>query len=585
MNVKMNVKMTEKTIEKMIEKMTEKMTEKTIEKMIEKMTEKATEKVDEKMTEKTTEKMTEKQPASTLKLTNDLKKMYEIIDFYDLSYPYSSVQILKQKGGADTKIKSDVGTNAESDTKSGIETNAESENLLYCVIEPALSSEKQILFDKIISLLNDSINPNLFDNKNKSKTELLKKSFLEILKIYSIRLSEKDVGEMFYYIERNFLKFCEISPLLEDKNIEDISCNGYDLPIYVFHRKYGSVKTTLYFPKTQLDLLIRRMAQSSKKHISVSNPMADATMLDGSRVHLTLGNEITVKGSTFTIRKFNEKPFLPIDLVSNKTFTPEMMAYLWLCVESNMNIMFAGGTASGKTTSLNAVCHFIPRHKKIVSIEDTREINLPHENWVSGISRVGSEAAEKIMTADNFSNYSGKLTLYDLLKAALRQRPEYILVGEIRGSEAYVLFQAMSTGHTTLSTMHAQSVDTLIHRLENPPMNVPRVMIQTLDILVVLDQAEEKGHFYKKCLSIHEILETDPQTSEILTQEIFSKQRAGSIDLLSSSIVLKRIRERKGWGKDALEKEYEMRIRLLMNEQKEAKEAKEAKEMRAIYGI
>ncbi|MCL2141382.1 MAG: type II/IV secretion system ATPase subunit [Methanimicrococcus sp.] len=518
------------------------------------------------MTKKTTGNITEKQTVLTSKLTNGLKT-YEIIDFYDLSYPHSSAQILKQKNEKrKTEIEEKI--NGEIETK----TEPESENLLYRIIEPVLSSEKQLLFDKIISLLNDSINPNLFENKNKSKTELLKKSFFEILKIYSIRLSEKDAAEMFYFIERNFLKFCEISPLLDDKNIEDISCNGYDLPIYVFHQKYGSVKTTLSFSKPQLDLLVRRMAQSSKKHISVSNPMTDATMPDGSRVHLTLGNEITVKGSTFTIRKFNEKPFLPADLVSNKTFTAEMMAYLWLCVESNMNIIFAGGTASGKTTSLNAVCHFIPRHKKIVSIEDTREINLPHENWVSGISRAGSEAADEIMNSNSFSNYSKKLTLYDLLKAALRQRPEYILVGEIRGSEAYVLFQAMSTGHTTLSTMHAESVDTLIHRLENPPMNVPRVMIQTLDVLVVLAQTEENGHFYKKCLSVHEIIETDPQTSEILTQDIFNKQRAQSIDLFSNSVVLKRIQERKGWAKDELRREFEKRIRFLINEQKGEKE-------------
>ena len=567
--------------------MIKKTTKNTTEKTAEKTTEKTTEKVIGKTAKKTIGNEIEKQISPALKLENELLKTYEVIDFYDLSYPYSSVQILKQKN---EKQKAETDSETDADSKTETNTKTESEILLYRIIEPVLSFEKQILFDKIISLLNDSINPNLFE-KNKSKAELLKKSFFAILKIYSIRLSEKDAGEMFYFVERNFLKFCEVSPLLEDKNIEDISCNGYDLPIYVFHRKYGSVKTTLSFSKPQLDLLIRRMAQSSKKHISVSNPMTDATMPDGSRIHLTLGNEITVKGSTFTIRKFNEIPFLPADLVSNKTFTPEMMVYLWLCVESNMNIIFAGGTASGKTTSLNAVCHFIPRHKKIVSIEDTREINLPHENWVSGISRAGSEAADEIMDANNFTNYSKKLTLYDLLKAALRQRPEYILVGEIRGSEAYVLFQAMSTGHTTLSTMHAESVDTLIHRLENPPMNVPRVMIQTLDILVVLAQTEEDGHFVKKCLSVHEIIETDPQTSEILTQEIFSKQRAVSLDLFSNSVVFKRICERKGWEKEDLKREYERRIDLL-NEQKNERhigvltnEQKETEGGEVIYDI
>jgi flagellar protein FlaI len=234
-----------------------------------------------------------------------------------------------------------------------------------------------------------------------------------------------------------------------------------------------------------------------------------------------------------------------------------VMAYLWLCAESNMNLMFAGGTASGKTTSLNAVCRFIPIDKKIVSIEDTREINLPHLNWISGVSR------EKQKSSNPNERMAGEITLYDLLKASLRQRPEYILVGEIRGSEAYVLFQAMSTGHTTISTMHAESVDTLIHRLENPPMNVPRVMIQTLDVLVILAQTEDDGFFEKKCMAVYEILETDPQTSEILTQEIFNLNLPNEKISLEKSSVLEKTRIRKGWTFEKLEEEFNRRVLIL----------------------
>ena len=436
--------------------------------------------------------------------------------------------------------------------------------LFYQVNEPEMSEEKRKLFQKILSILNDSLNPKLFESFENSEKRIatLQKEILRLLKLYSIKLNDNDFKIFCYYIERNFFGFSSVQPLLEDPEIEDISCSGYDTPIYIFHRKYGPLPTNICLSETEADNLIRKMAQCSGKTISIAEPMTDAVLPDGSRAHLTLGNEITTRGSTFTIRKFNENPFSPFDLIKNETFTPEMAAYLWLCIESNMNLMFAGGTASGKTTSLNAFCQFIPRHKKIVSIEDTREINLPHLNWISGVSREKPNADE---------NSIGQISLYDLLKASLRQRPEYILVGEIRGSEAYVLFQAMSTGHTTISTMHAESIDTLIHRLENPPMNVPRIMIQTLDVLVILTQVENEGRFFKKCLSIHEILETDPQTSEILTQEIFSQLNSdeGFAFDLKKSLVLEKTRLRKGWSFEDLTREFNNRLEIVQKEKKE----------------
>jgi len=486
----------------------------------------------------------------------------ELVEKYDLEFPFSSASVFLRALPSD-------------DSNTHFKRISSFSEYFYKIEEPALDSEKQKLFEKVLKLLNDSADFELFEQNfetfdnlignHESRLSFLEKKIETILNIYSIRLSDTDFHVFMYFIKRDFFGFGRIQPFLEDFDIEDISCSGSNLPIYIFHRKYGSVKTNISLTAADAEKLIRRMAQFSKKHISVSNPMTDATLPNGSRAHLTLGNEITTRGSTFTVRKFNEKPFLPIDLVHNGTFSPEMMAYLWLCIESNMNLMFVGGTASGKTTSLNAICRFIPPNRKIVSIEDTREINLPHLNWISGVSRE--------ISGGSFENDAGRISLYDLLKAALRQRPEYILVGEIRGSEAYVLFQAMSTGHTTVSTMHAESADTLIHRLENPPMNVPRIMIQTLDVLVLLAQVEnEEGRLVKKCLSVHEILETDPHTSEVLTQEIFgrpetqSKSRsqffsdASGAENISKSSVLEKIRIRKGWTKEKLEDEFNQRV-------------------------
>lgn len=454
--------------------------------------------------------------------------MDQLLQSYELHNGYVSVSVLKSEDG----------------------------RVLYQLSEPDVSPEKRLLFQKILSLLEDSFNPDLFEKEVGDAEAVLQKAVSDLLKTYSVRLSEEDSGVLKYCLRRDFRGFGKVQPFLEDPNIEDISCSGGNLPVYVFHRLHGSVQTNVVLTADETDVLVRKMAQRSGKQISVAEPMTDAVLPDGSRVQLTLGGEITTKGSTFTIRRFNDKPFTPEELVQNETFTAETMAYLWLCVESNMNLMFAGGTACGKTTSLNAVCRFIPVDKKIVSIEDTREINLPHLNWISGVSRERQKSSPSEKAA-------GEITLYDLLKASLRQRPEYILVGEIRGSEAYVLFQAMSTGHTTVSTMHAESVDTLIHRLENPPMNVPRAMIQTLDVLVILAQTEDEGRFSKKCLSVYEILETDPQTSEILTQEIFNRNRPDEEIHSEKSAVLEKTRIRKGWTSEKLKNEFNRRVSML----------------------
>ncbi|WNY27010.1 type II/IV secretion system ATPase subunit [Methanolapillus ohkumae] len=524
------------------------------------------------------------------KNSNDFE--FEILESYDLVFPFSSVSIV-QKASPSLNVNSNSNSisnptsnsisDPTSNSKLGSKLSSKSNldpSLFYVLKEPVLSPAFQKLLQKIISLLNVSLNPALFDlddsiflsaAKKEARGKCLQEEVLKILHMYSISLSEADFSVLFYYLRRDFLEFGRIQPFLDDPNIEDISENGYNLPIYVYHKKYGSVRTNIFLNESESDTLIRRMAQCAKKQISVAFPMVDAMLPNGSRVQLTLGNEITTKGSTFTIRKFDEHPLTPSDLVANQTFMPEVMAYLELLVESGMSLMFAGGTASGKTTSLNAVCHFIPSNKKIVSIEDTREINLPHLNWISGLSRESGSFGSGSSSGSSFGSgnfggsigfasvSSGQITLYDLLKSALRQRPEYILVGEIRGSEAYVLFQAMSTGHATISTMHAESVDTLIHRLENPPMNVPRAMIQTLDVLVILSQVRMKNTAVRKCIFVYEILETDPHTSEVLTQEIFNFYSPAEMDL-EKSAVLNRVRERRGWTAQALEKDFRRRV-------------------------
>ncbi len=235
----------------------------------------------------------------------------------------------------------------------------------------------------------------------------------------------------------------------------------------------------------------------------------------------------------------------------------DMVAYMWLAVENGINALIAGSTAAGKTSTLNALSLFIPRESKIVSIEETREINLPHANWIPGVARsgFGEIINDKLV---------GEIDLFDLMKAALRQRPEYILVGEIRGREAYVLFQAMATGHTTYSTFHADSPKSVIHRLEGKPIDIPRVMLQTLDIVFIQVSAKVGDKRVRRCKQIVEIIDIDPNTKEILSNEVFRWDPVeDSFSYSGKSYVLERIRSQHDLSKEEMTQEVRNRVEVL----------------------
>ena len=285
--------------------------------------------------------------------------------------------------------------------------------------------------------------------------------------------------------------------------------------------------------------------------------MLDATLPDNSRIQMTLSVEVTTKGSTFTIRKFRSDPFTPTDLIKYNSMSSELIAFMWLAVEHGFNALFAGGTASGKTSALNALALFIPHESKIVSIEETREINLPHSNWIPGITRLGF--GERIN-----DRLIGEIDLFDLMKAALRQRPEYILVGEIRGKEAYVLFQAMATGHTTYSTVHADSAKSLIHRLEGKPIEIPRVMLQSLDIILLQSNVQIKDSNVRRCKQIVEVIDIDSFTQEVLTNEVFHWDSLEDKFVYSGkSYIMENIRKKLGISKEEMKKEILKRIEIL----------------------
>lgn len=422
----------------------------------------------------------------------------------------------------------------------------------YRLIEPSLTKFEKELLERIYEDFQDililrSTNPRL------EKDAFLVDRALFLLERYKADISKTALLKIMYYLRRNLLGYEKINPLLYDSYIEDISCDGVGVPLYIYHTRYLNIESNICFKEEELDALVIKMCQLNNKHVSVSQPIVDATIQDGSRLQAVLGREVTPRGSSFTIRKFRKDPMTPIDLLGYNTCDLGMLVYFWLAIENGYNMLFAGGTASGKTSILNATSLFMPSTAKIVSIEDTRELLLYHNNWVSGVSREG-------FAADS----SGEITMYDLLRAALRQRPDYIIVGEVRGSEALTLFQAMSTGHATSSTMHAGDVQTVINRLTHEPINVPHVMMQSLNVLCIQEQVYIEEKRVRRTRSLVEVLNVDPETGDLGINELFNWEPSGDCFIkVGDSHTLQEIMHVRGWDSNQLRHEIDSRRKIL----------------------
>ncbi|MFC7324018.1 ATPase, T2SS/T4P/T4SS family [Halorubrum rutilum] len=362
-------------------------------------------------------------------------------------------------------------------------------------------------------------------------------------------LSEHQVEKLLYYLKRDFIGYERIDPIKYDINVEDISCDGYDSPVFVYHSDYEQIITNVYHGTDELDDFVVKLAQRSGKGISKRRPQVDATLPDGSRAQLTLGREVSDHGTNYTIRQFNEIPFTPIDLINWKTFSLDEMAFLWLSIENHKSLIFAGGTASGKTTSLNAVSLFIPSNAKIVSIEDTREVELPQRNWIASVTRPSFSDDDK-----------GDIDEFDLLEAALRQRPDYIVMGEIRGEEGRTAFQVMSTGHTTYTTFHADTVGEVLKRFTTEPINVSKTMFTALDLVSVQTSTRVQGKKVRRNKSLTEINHYDAENDEINVQDVFQWQAETDEFLqMGDSNTLEDIMFDRGWSRETLNAELRKR--------------------------
>jgi flagellar protein FlaI len=422
----------------------------------------------------------------------------------------------------------------------------------YLLFEPALSEFQYELIERVhadlrnILILDD-------DELVRDKRELLLEKMDDLFHEYGISPDSNTLFKLQYYLVRNFLGWGRIEALMKDPYIEDISCDGTMIPLFLYHRKYRNIKTNITFKAEVLDSLAITLAQRSGKHISTGSPIIDATLPEGSRLQLTFGKEVTTRGTSFTIRKFREEPFSPIELLENGTFNEDQLVYFWMAIENNKSLLFIGGTASGKTTSLNATSLFIPPMAKVVSIEDTREITLYHENWIASVTR------------DSIAEGASMISMFDLLRAAMRQRPEYILVGEVRGVEAQTLFQAMNTGHTTFSTLHAGNVDAAIHRLESEPLNVPRNMLQALNVISVQALVYRGQERIRRVQEIVEIAGADPVTGSLRVNTVFTYDPVtDTFSYHGRSQVYADIAQKRGWSREQLEDEIRIRKMILI---------------------
>jgi len=422
----------------------------------------------------------------------------------------------------------------------------ETGRLRYHLVEPKLTFEEQRILQEMWEELKNKLP---YEVPQAQKEELLVKEMMGIARRMGIS-DPKTLYRLYYFLRRENLGFRKIDALLKDPMIEDISCDGPEIPIFIYHRRYYNMETNIQFERGELDHFNSLLAERSGKHLSFAEPVVDARLPDGARVQVTFGDEITARGASFSIRKWLGKVFTPVDLIRFHTFSPEMLAYLWLAIENRCSVMVIGGTASGKTSTLNALAFFIPPDAKIISIEDTRELSLYQKNWVPNVTRemLGVKPID----------------MNELVKIAMRQRPECLIVGEVRGIEAQAMFQAICTGHTAFCTMHAGSVQAAVNRLEGDPINIPRPMLAELDIVCLQLLTNLGSERVRRNLQITEFAGLDPVTEEIRIVDTFHWDPAtDTFRKVEESWVLRELRRNLGLTPIQLKKELKNREKVL----------------------
>ncbi|MEM0244058.1 MAG: type II/IV secretion system ATPase subunit [Zestosphaera sp.] len=456
-----------------------------------------------------------------------VKKGYRIVETYPVVEPFASINIVE-------------------DETSG--------KLFYEVYEISLTNEERDIYKQIYEHMMWEIKP--IATLSRDAIEEIRSTARRIMNLFQIRFPRTPSlswSKINYYIERDFLGYGVLDPIFRDRYIEDISCNGPGKPIYVWHRKYESLPTNVVFKnEEELDEYVLKLAHMAGKHISVAYPVLDAILPGGHRVAATYSKEVSTSGSSFTIRKFSESPITIADMINFGTISSELAAYFWLAMDYKMTTLILGVTGAGKTSTLNALATLLRPTYKVVTIEDTPELRLPLENWVQLVSR------------PSYLGGAGEVSLYQLVRVSLRYRPDVIIVGEVRGDEAYVLFQSIATGHSGITTLHAESIDAAVKRLTSPPMNIPPSYIPLVNVALLIRRVtlvDEKGRLRpaRKITNVWEVRDFG-EYEEIGKWDPAKNRFTVRLD---NSLVLSRVSELTGKTREELFEELVRRKMLL----------------------
>tara|TARA_Y100000768_G_scaffold60931_1_gene41316 strand:- start:108 stop:1853 length:1746 start_codon:yes stop_codon:yes gene_type:complete len=324
-----------------------------------------------------------------------------------------------------------------------------------------------------------------------------------------LKVTEDQLTRLKYVVVRDLVNNGPLETLLADEMLEDIHSIGMS-QIHMDHKVFPMLTSNIAFKDQELLTgYLRSMSERIGRPVSDSKPIVDGALLDGSRINIIYSDDVSIQGSSFTIRKFAEETISIIQLIKWKTLSAQMAAYIWLGLESGMSMLVSGETASGKTTTLNAVLPFIDHNVKIYTAEDTPEVKVAHPIW------------QRLITRDS-KNEDSRVEMFDLLKAALRSRPRYIIIGEIRGVEGAIAFQAMQTGHPVVGTFHASNIVKLIQRFTGDPINVPARFFDNLNFAIFQEVVEAPGGgIARRITGVSEVIGFDKTADGILTRNMF----------------------------------------------------------------
>jgi flagellar protein FlaI len=414
----------------------------------------------------------------------------------------------------------------------------------YTIVEPEKPSRE--LLDEVEIAVAKLVKDKEYKGQ---KEKILAALFKQAIKKKMVKIPKgMDENNVLYYFLREKIGHGFLDGFLADPWLEDVSIPGAG-KVFVYHKMFGHLETNVDVSKDEIDRLLRSISERYGKVLSYTHPIIDIHLPDGSRFNIVFGEDISLKGSNFTIRKFPEEPISVAHLIKWHTLSPDLAAYLWMLFDVGVSAFVCGETASGKTTTLNALTCFINSDSKIISIEETPEINIFHKNWIREVTRIHTGA---------------QVTMFDLLKAALRQRPDYIIVGEIRGEEGRVAFQAIETGHPVLSTMHAGTLGQLFQRLTSHPIEVPKTHIDGLNLTIFQARMERGKKFIRRVTSVNEIIGYEPDENRLNYLPIFIYDPdLDHLRFMGSSFHLEtKVLTFRGWGKERLRELYdEMKAR------------------------